>query len=224
MAVAFVQGKGAQGSSVSSLTVTFAAAVAVDNVIIATANWTGEQDLAWSDDSGGNTYTEGTQFNHSTLGLATQVGYVVNTVNAAHQVTINPGASQTRISLRITEVSGLNNSDLLEAEVENEGGSADLVVPTVTTTVDGSFLMTHVMANVNVPFTKPTSYTDVGTASLRSHAAYLIAGAAGDYDELWITDGTSHSNNILHVAFNAAAAASTQPPRSMHQFRLRTAA
>jgi hypothetical protein len=206
MAAAFVQGKGALGSTVSSLTVTFTSAVEVDNVIIATGAWTGEQNAEWTDNSGGNTYAEGTQWNHSSIGMAVQVAYSVNTVNAAHQVTINPGASNTRISLRVAEVSGLNNSDLLEDEVENEGGTADLVVPQVTTTVDGSFLITHVMGNTNLSFTKPTTYTIVSTASARSHAAYLIAGAAGNYSEDWISDGTAHTNNIIHAAFNAASA------------------
>jgi hypothetical protein len=209
MPAAFVQGRGTQGTNVSSISLAFLSAVVIGNSICVTGSNTDEADTnTISDDSGANgSYTQGTKFLHSTASIAIGAGIVNNVANAAHTVTFAGSGSNTRMSIRIAEVSGLHATPNIEAEEDHEGNEGDGAIASgLASSAAGAYVQSHISGNINVTFTAPTGWTAIGTASARTHAAYMITPDTNTISGSWTNDSTSHSSLISAHIFQVAAA------------------
>lgn len=180
-------------------------------------------------DTAGNTYVAGTNYGAGGVGGMVQWFYARNaTGNASNVVTATMSGNTRYKAIFQIEISDLDTSASVFAD--ESGGiafsSATISPGDLTLSAAGIFLYGVVSTN-DRSFTPDGAYTEIDDAQGNAwggsgSTAYDID--AGSTDNPTATASSASNLTIAAIAFLDASAGGGQPPRSMHQYRIRRAA
>lgn len=200
------------------------------NLIILTVSISPSSAFTISDNKT-NTWTALTASSSSTVKC--QLYYAENaTVGSGHTFTCDSGSGAFP-QIAVAAFSGAATSSVFDQQNGATAASAPISTGSVTPSADNELLITGLSwAGGGVVMAINSSFTITGQAPESGAAwgcalAYLLQGAAAATNPSWSASSGSPSNLATRIGTfkePGAGGGSTQPPRSMHQFRLRSAA
>lgn len=148
---------------------------------------------------------------------------------ASHTWTLTTSGSGA-VGFVAAEITGAATSSLLDQiSIINDDGVAPLTSPSITTTQAAEMLIgvaqTNYTAGSTETFTWGNSFTAIGSITNMTlywplSMGYRIVSSTGSYNSE-VAVASSRAAQVVLSLKEAAGGGGTQPPRTMHQFRLR---